>query len=280
MAAYIAHEASKPNRAFVVATHSPELMNAPNAHVIEVRRLDGRLAVAPLGLIERRTLGELGLHPSDLLHRHRAILLVEGRHDELILNEMLGDELRRLRTEVLTLRGVNALTPSVCSFIFRYTQAHLFIMLDNLDTDRVAAVWTDAKLTAVSQGTEAAKSLVIERMAGKKVEERALREVLTAALEDDQKDRITPHGMSRPDILDYLAAEKLVPGKRDWTELRAEHVTQRNSSSKFKAFKSWLEKVHKADLTDSSIREAAQSIDEPPADFVRLLKTIEAITME
>ena len=90
MAAYLAGAASGAHQAFVVASHSPELMNAPIADVIEVRREQDKMVLMPLGRVERRTLEELGLSPSDLLRRQRAFLLVEGLHEELVLDEMLG----------------------------------------------------------------------------------------------------------------------------------------------------------------------------------------------
>ena len=179
---------------------------------------------------------------------------------------------------MLVLRGAGALTPSVCSFIFQYTQAHLFVMLDNLNTDLVAQTWAEAKGVSATQGIEAAKMVVISRITGGSIEARTLREILTAALEHRQADRLTPHGMSRQDILDVPPVRKLVPGKKSWDELLALHEVEKGSSPKFKDFKKWLIAARDADLSDLAIREAAKGIDQWPSDFARLLKTIEAVT--
>jgi hypothetical protein len=280
MAKHIAEASSADDRSFFVATHSPELMNARDAEVIQVRRAEGRMELTPLSDVDRDTMHQLGLSPSDLLRRQRGLLLVEGLHEELILAAILGEELRRLRVDLLALRGVTALTPAVSRFIFKYTPAHMFVMLDNLSTQQIADTWTEARELAASGGIERAKALVVEQISGKKVEGRALREILTAALEDGEADRLTPYGMSLPDILDYLPVRKLVPGKKTWAELRAQHDAEKGSTPEFRDFKNWLRKARGADLSDDGIREAVSSMDVLPPDFTRLLKTIEAVTSQ
>ena len=61
----------------------------------------------------RQHLAELGLHVSDLLPAKRAILLVEGHHDELIPDELVGDDLGDIGDAIETGRGA----------VFRYASA-------------------------------------------------------------------------------------------------------------------------------------------------------------
>ena len=145
MARYFNCLSRTPEPHMIVATHSPELLETDTARVYEVSRMKGgwrRLQV--LDAASRENMTALGLQPSDLLRRQRGLVLVEGRHDELILEELFGAEMRRLRVETLPLRGTSELSPAKISFLFDYTPAHMFLMLDNIQTDELTTVWEQA----------------------------------------------------------------------------------------------------------------------------------------
>lgn len=71
MAGSLVSLAEDPRQIIITATHSPELLDTPAAHVIEVQRgggmLPGRSLVQTLDLADRDSLNRLGLAPSDLL---------------------------------------------------------------------------------------------------------------------------------------------------------------------------------------------------------------------
>ncbi len=144
MASYLADLTADGSTRLLVATHSPELLDLPAARVFEVTRSRGLRKVSSLSPPTRDNMTSLGLNPSDLLRRQRGFVLVEGEHDELLLKTLFEDELRSLRVEVLPLRGAHQLTPAKIGFLFDYTPAHIFIMLDNIDWKDMYETWERA----------------------------------------------------------------------------------------------------------------------------------------
>jgi energy-coupling factor transporter ATP-binding protein EcfA2 len=133
------------NAHVVVASHSPELLDQPSSNLLSVtREKTGGSRVRPLVAPTKETMAEFGLAPSDLLRRQRAFLLVEGTHDEIVLEELIGDELRQARVDVLALRGARNLPATVDSqFLFDYTDAHVVVLLDAIDAATVRDVWAE-----------------------------------------------------------------------------------------------------------------------------------------
>ena len=282
MAAHITNSSATGGRALVVATHSPELLDSPTARLVEVSRREGRFHLSPLDSVDRDSLDRLGLSPSDLLRRQRGFLLVEGQHDADVLDILLGDELRRLRVEVLPLRGATELSAPKSRFLFQYTPAHLFVMLDNLNTDRVQRDWDTVKSVYLSEGLDAARKQLDaafpKNKFGKGTEVKFLSEFLGATLEEGTWDRVTPYGLSKGDIIEYLPVRALVPGNKNWTQLRAAHDTAQAQGDK-RNFKTWLQ-GRGANTTDKAIRDAARAMDSLPPDLARLRTTIDAITAD
>jgi hypothetical protein len=62
--------------------------------------------------------------------------------------------------------------------------------------------------------------------------------------------RMTPWGLRKPDILDYLPVTTLVPaaGDASWEDLREQHSRALEKGSVPTQFKDWLVKVKGADL--------------------------------
>lgn len=282
MAAFIATAAERGDRSFLVATHSPELLDSTTAHLVEVSQRDGRRLLAPLTDIDRESMQRLGLSPSDLLRRQRGFLLVEGQHDVDVLSILMGDALRRLRVEILPLRGATELSAPKSRFLFHYTPAHLFVVLDNVDTEYVYQTWERVRYAYLSEGLDAARaqlgSAFPKKRFGKGNEAKFLSEFLSAALEEGNWGRVTPFGLQLGDIIEYLPVRMLVPGKRSWSDLR-EAYTSACSQGDSRNFKTWL-RGHGGDTSDSAIRRAAGAMDALPDDLARLLKTIEAKTLD
>jgi hypothetical protein len=79
---------------------------------------------------------------SDLLRRQRVILLVEGLHDQIVLEGLLGDELRRSRVHMVPIRGGRQLPAALESqLLFDFTDALIVPVLDNLSAEHVNDVW-------------------------------------------------------------------------------------------------------------------------------------------
>ena len=55
------------------------------------------------------TATSLGLDPASTLQAVSVFLLIEGEHDEVVVQELIGKELRDLRVTCLAIRGTKAL---------------------------------------------------------------------------------------------------------------------------------------------------------------------------
>lgn len=296
IARYLKNQASDPRRVSVAATHSPELLDSDPTSIYEVARgagVRGRSVVRPLDLGAIASLENLGLNPSDLLRLSRVILLVEGRHDEVVLDAFVGSRLRAARVKVLPLRGISnqKLRSTVESrVLFDHTSAQLVTVVDNLDPDYVDDIWQRA-LKARETSVEDAIGVVLEvsrvreesnsprnRGGKQSTEGLAISEWLSAAIAKGLESRVTATGLSRRDVIEYLPVEHFVSGASSWSELRESH--ERAKAAKGSAnsdFKQWLIEKFRAEFSDDRLRSAVEATDQVPLDILRLAKLLEAI---
>lgn len=281
MARSLVANASDPRNVIVAATHSPELLDAPEAHLIEVKRgaaLSGRSLVHHLDFSDRTVLAELGLLPSDLLRWPRVILLVEGLHDEVLLDAFLGARLRDARVHVIPLRGGSKLPATVESrVLFEFTRAHLIGLVDNQRAAVLADTWASALEAAAQGDVEAATRIVLDGIGRSESEAVFITNWLTAALEKGLEGRISPYALELPDIIEYLPVDRLIPGANSWSALRDMHSAERLKAPARTArdFKAWLGARFAVTLNASMLRNAADGLP-VPRDFERLMKQIEA----
>jgi hypothetical protein len=97
----------------IVASHSPAFLDVPfaEAQYAQVRRVSGYTGLDVLGpqaLSKLDDAGEaVGISRADLLQLTRGFLIVEGLHDELVVQHLFGDDLAAARVRVLALRGAH-----------------------------------------------------------------------------------------------------------------------------------------------------------------------------
>src|SRR5436853_4451097 len=96
----LARIAAESGVRIAVATHSPALLDPGRSVLVHITRLGSGAAVArPMDValreeLERETMSEnLGLTPADLLQMVRCFVIVEGKHDEVVLGTLLKDDL-------------------------------------------------------------------------------------------------------------------------------------------------------------------------------------------
>jgi predicted ATPase len=279
----IVESARDPRRIIVAATHSPELLDAGEARIIEVKRgggTRGASMVRQLDFADKAALGELGLTPSDLLRWPRVFLLVEGAHDEALLDAFFGDRLRAARVQILPLRGATKLPGTIDSrVLFDFTGAHLVALVDNQDPQQIGAAWAQALENRESGTLEAATAGLAEAIRGDQEEARFLREWLTAALRKGVENRVTPYSLKAKDIIEYVPVVSLLDTHASWEDLRQEHASaveaQKGSP---KDFKKWIEAQYRVGITPDLLRAAAAAnVDRVPDELERLMKTLEAI---
>lgn len=265
-------------RQVLVATHSPEVLNQPDISLIHVRRPAGQAAqisqMAP-GAMTHST-AELGLLPSDLLGIYRVFLLVEGTHDEIVIEALLREELERDRVKIVPMRGGSKLPGSIESqLMFDMSSAHLIAVLDNVTHQRIADIWQGAQERFLTTNEEAAIAYLTQETRDIKGDEITwITQWLARALKKRVHERLTPFGLSAADVIEYLPVEVIAPrAGKDWPSLRLEHEAAKPSLNKPKGlhdFKQWLKKTYAADVSPANIRTAANAVTDVPDELKRL----------
>ncbi len=246
--------ASSHDMPIIAATHSAELLNDPDVGLQHVARdASGRTTVTPLASPLRPEIESLGLEPSDLLQLYRVILLVEGQHDKLVLDGLIGDELSRARTLVLPLRGAKSVPQLIeARLLFDFTTAGLIVALDNIRLQTFDAAWADSVALSKKEGVDEAVQHLLGQLPKPTTEERWIREFGIEALKAGTADRVGLFGFALDDIVKYLPAERFVSGA-DWVSLESEHAHHKG-----KPFKTWLAQDKGADFSDASIESAVK----------------------
>lgn len=272
------------------ASHSPHLLHHSSIQPVAVAGPDLNRIDEPVGdeavlrLLQRHDkedLEALGMSPTDLLASRRAIILVEGTHDEIVLEHLIGQDLRRLGADVVPLHGGRNLPRAVeTRVLFDYTSATIFALLDAVERDTFDEAWRRALVVLAVDGHAKARDLLLQELPDSSREEvRWLRQWLLRSMERGQAARVAPIGLSKLDIIEYLPAHMLVPGEHDWGALRDSHAEALQVKGCPKDFKRWLELEMSADFSDEKVAAACNSMDEIPDEFVEILNAVRAIAM-
>jgi energy-coupling factor transporter ATP-binding protein EcfA2 len=253
----------------VVATHSPEFLDLPNAHVSHV---DGG-KVRELTEIDREDLVTLGLRPGDLLGQIRTFLLVEGEHEKIIFENMFGAELRRAGCRIIVARGAKNMKDVFESqMIFNFSDATIVSLLDNIDASAVNNIWGESKKMAEVGKLIEAGQYIRSSLPGKNHSENTfLSQFLTLALANGQHERVEVWGLSKSDIVLYFEPSDFGI-KRTWDELLSTHTPSDPS------FKDWATKKYGADFTVSAIDRASRNIQLAPEEFGSLILRISELS--
>ncbi len=127
----------------VVATHASAFLGASeSAQIVRVNRHSRNDALAPL---DRSALNathnlatEMGYDRGELLAGIAVVLYVEGAVDRVVLQELLGDELRLGRIAVSAFGGTYNLTEVLADPLLAYTTARIAVLVDNLPKREIA----------------------------------------------------------------------------------------------------------------------------------------------
>ena len=262
----------------VVATHSPEILNRPEATLIHVHRhRGGPTATSQLPKLDlENSYAELGMLPSDLIGMYRVFMLVEGEHDEIVVRAFLPDEIEASRVKIVAMRGGAKLPSTVESqLLFDMTTAHVVALLDNVAASEIDATWLEAQARYLTGDADLAIDYLNQQLRGRKGDEYTwISQWLARALKKGINERLTPYGLVARDVIEYLPVEAIVPkADRSWVELRDEHDAARPSLDRSKGlhdFKIWLTRTYGADVSPQAIRAAAAEVTEVPTEFQKL----------
>jgi energy-coupling factor transporter ATP-binding protein EcfA2 len=268
----LAEVSERMNAITVIATHSPFALGDARFNLRHVMRgAEGHSMIQSFDPDLRVQAEALGLAASDLLHLCRTALLVEGRHEELILGELFADEFEALGVEMFSVRGAkNLRTASDAQLLFRYTDARLAVVVDNLDPQAVQSIWAQAR-ERKSKGLDFREPLK-DLTAGKSKasEGQFLKTFLDEALTNDRQDRVRVTSLSLPDIIEYLPVRAIAPNApadTTWSMLRTRHEKAAQGID----FKKWMSREYGADYREETIREAVRMLQALPEDFTTLL---------
>jgi hypothetical protein len=168
----------------LVATHSTVLLDAPSELIRRVgvmRTPDGTMLHRMTGPLDEelaRVSDAMGLTKGELLLLTRLALFVEGAHDEIILDDWFGNELRAASIRVFPVRGADNMPMLIDSEIV----AALGIRIATLTDD-----------TSASRATSGGP-----RTRGERAVARLARGAARAGVE------VHSIGLSQPDVLYYL----------------------------------------------------------------------------
>jgi energy-coupling factor transporter ATP-binding protein EcfA2 len=135
----------------IVTTHSvPFLELGPDVAYYYLWRTQGRVFAHRFPVQELDAFSliaeEMGFDRGELLTRVRQLLFVEGRADQIVLQTLLGAELRRLGVAIIPMHGAGRLFRVVeAEALFQYTAASIRVLVDN----DVAALVPDLRDDAV-----------------------------------------------------------------------------------------------------------------------------------
>ena len=270
----------------MAATHSPEFIDTDFGQLIHLERTGSSRLGTPRELTrdEVDELRSFGMEPTSLLSRDRGYLLVEGEHDKQIFEGYFAEELREMHVEVLAMRGTrNLWTVFDSEFLIERTDALLMPLLDDIALEPLFDLWSEVEAKVADGRRSDAAGLIrrgIGRIPGgaKDIYE----PLLTGTITRGVSQRFFPLGMSKKDVLEYLPVVQLVDGASSWEELRGQWKRSPASMAdrSGKAYKDWLRKVKRADLSPENLRLVAETAGGPPPELKAIIaKVAERLTV-
>lgn len=253
----------------VVATHSSALLDDLAVSTYRCgRNENGQATLSEVRRTDRDALRMLGVPISEELHLYRAVLVVEGQHEAVILDEMFSDIIAANRIKLLPIRGTRQLRLLAASgeLLFSYIDAPFVLLTDKTR----GPVVEQARFAGHQAETLAAAKEAIEQVLQPQSDEEAvLRSLLMAAQDSGRADRIRAvHGLEKDDIIHYLPCDHFAPGST-WDELVRQH--DERGENEPRDFKRWLELTKDVDFSDENLRSAVRQMDTIPTEWTQVI---------
>ncbi|MDD0858032.1 hypothetical protein NHF46_10105 [Arthrobacter alpinus] len=213
----------------------------------------------------------LGVRPSDILTMTRVAVIVEGVHDQIVLEKCLANDLRESGAKVFAMRGTNnaAALPDM-QFLFDALDAPILVVVDHVAQSRIQPIWARANAAVLANNRKSAEKALQElSLRATSKEEHVLAELGLRAIQIGRFSRIVPFGLERPDILDYLEPSHFNLDASEWQPYKDEWMSTRigrNGDS----FKDFLRNKHSAKINTNSVEQAAIALTTLPEDFLEL----------
>ncbi len=265
---------------FFIASHSVSALRQRAASLLHLVHGTGeRIYATAVGIGDdvRLAAERLGTSSFDLLAMKRTLVVVEGAHDEVVVQRLLRmSHQSALADHVLVIpaRGVkNVAHVADSAIITDFTEMEILAVVDNGRAELFEHV-----MSTINHLTQAGKTAAeILREAGlhklhatATPEERFMIDLIVRATERGLAHRVHIFALPTPDIIDLLPIESFGLSQ-SWEALREEFAKEKPVEN----FKNWLRKKHKTKISVSAVESSFDDLDSLPDPLVRLLREIE-----
>lgn len=223
---------------------------------------------------------ELGVGLGELALLTSVFVLVEGVHDQVLIEHFLQGEFREQRIQVVPMQGTKGVEDLITSpFIFVATSAPIVICLDNgrqkhvedlLGALRNANTLTD-QINLITRNIRNFETMEMKAVLG----------LLRQAVDRNQLWRVHPFLFSRRDILEYIPISYLTKRFNSWKELDKEFLNTHGSKSfqpgDGRRKKDWMAKLGIKALENDLrrvVKEMAANGENRPKEFGDLAELI------
>lgn len=258
----------------LTATHAAALLDSSEAQLLHVTRDGGGATrVHRLDGLDEEALERFGMTKADLLQLTRVFVVVEGLHDQVVLEETCSLELRQARARMIAMRGV-AHAPSLldAQFLLRFTDSCFLVVMDAVEPTVVDQTW--AKAQDIWRSTRDLDQVHAELKAHlpalNSAENKYLRELMLSSIGAGQGHRVRFQTLPAPDVIYYLPIESFTSSGGSWRELADEH----QKSGTKKNFKTWLTNARGLSFEEDDIRNAARRLDHLHEDVVAVGRAV------
>jgi AAA domain, putative AbiEii toxin, Type IV TA system/AAA domain len=240
----------------LAATHSTALLDAPSSllrRVLVLQTPEGTVLRQMTGALDSelaQVSDALGLTKGELLLLARLALFVEGPHDQIILAEWFGNELRAAGIHVFPVRGVDNLPGLLTSEL----ATALGI--------RIATLTDDTSVARALSGNPRTRG------------ERAITRLASEAAQTGVQ--IHSVGLDKPDILHYLDEEicrEIAPAFPGWDTAMNEWM----KAGERVPWKRWVKSTYGLPLTHDGIRNLARKCrdrDRVPDELTQKIRSL------
>jgi hypothetical protein len=239
----------------LVSTKAAPFLWFESAEYLYAIKSDRSLSLLPFNPVEIRAsdqiAAEMGYDRGELLSRVDDFLFVEGRADQVVIEELYGEELRRQGIEVIPVHG-NFKFPGIleAEVFSKYTNARMSILVDNDIAEAVKAIRFNA--AARNAALQQRKNPELQQVAG--------------LIETAMRTERIPEVFSIPSfdmfgMLDEGLLKKRFPAFPGHMDARRQWLSARNGSATPNiGRKRFLEKEYAIDLSVDMFRDIARQM--------------------
>lgn len=267
----------------VLSSHSIESLGAGRGRRIHLAQCDdGSINASTFDVKELHSQAKvLGVRPSSLVGMIQLFLLVEGEHDRIVFESLLGSQGIEVGLEVLVVpvRGAGNAVRTLDTKFLDYSDAPVLVVFDNVRAKHGHHLLSRAKdaWSRTADRRRVASEISLSSKERLSFEEVLMRELILQSSEVGLLSRIEVFGLSKGDIIEYLDPNSFgLDGS--WLDLRNEFAVWRTGTPKSRSdFKSFLVAEKRGQISIEKVRVASSDLDHLDHDLVELTGVISSL---